>query len=193
MKSVQTKNFFWSQFFCIRTRKNPVFGHFSRSVRDRILHRNLFVLSEKRNKTLTLSIIYVIEEKYTSFKIYSRFFLLLFFCFLFFLFWIYIVFSFFADFFDRLSKQIFHKKNIWNFDELLNVKVAIIKKPVNWSALQTNWLVSIWWQLWRLMSQWIVWDLINNSSLLNPQILSDNLKNAITSLHLRIIIILCMK
>ena len=123
-------------------------------------------------------------------------FILVFFCcfsFAFFLFWIYIVFSFFADFFDRLSKQIFHKKNIWNFDELLNVKVAIIKKPVNWSALQTNWLVSIWWQLWRLMSQWIVWDLINNSSLLNPQILSDSLKNAITSLHLRIMIISCMK
>ena len=123
-------------------------------------------------------------------------FILVFFCcfsFVFFLFWIYIVFSFFADFFDRLSKQIFHKKNIWNFDELLNVKVAIIKKPVNWSALQTNWLVSIWWQLWRLMSQWIVWDLINNSSLLNPQILSDSLKNAITSLHLRIMIISCMK
>ena len=34
----------------------------------------------------------------------------------------------------------------------LNVKVAFIQKSVNWSEAQISWLVSIWWQLWRLMS-----------------------------------------
>ena len=33
----------------------------------------------------------------------------------------------------------------------------------NW--LQINWLVSIWWQLWRLMSEGIVPDQVNNSTL----------------------------
>ena len=32
VKSVQIRSFFWPVFFCIRTRKNSVFGHFSRSV-----------------------------------------------------------------------------------------------------------------------------------------------------------------
>ena len=31
MKSVQIRSFLWSVFSCIRTRKNSVFGHFSRS------------------------------------------------------------------------------------------------------------------------------------------------------------------
>ena len=33
----------------------------------------------------------------------------------------------------------------------LKAEVVIIKKQVNWFALQINWLVSIWWQLWHLM------------------------------------------
>ena len=33
VKSVQIRSFFWSVFFCIRTRKNSLFGHFSRSVK----------------------------------------------------------------------------------------------------------------------------------------------------------------
>ena len=32
VKIVQIRSFFWPVFFCIRTRKNSVFGHFSRSV-----------------------------------------------------------------------------------------------------------------------------------------------------------------
>ena len=32
VKSVQIRSFFLSVFSCIQTRKNPVFGHFSRSV-----------------------------------------------------------------------------------------------------------------------------------------------------------------
>ena len=31
VKSVQIRSFFWSVFSCIRTRKNSIFGHFSRS------------------------------------------------------------------------------------------------------------------------------------------------------------------
>ena len=31
VKSIQIRRFFWSVFSCIRTRKNFVFGHFSRS------------------------------------------------------------------------------------------------------------------------------------------------------------------
>ena len=34
----------------------------------------------------------------------------------------------------------------------LNTKVAIILEPVSWFVLQINWLVSVWLQLWRLMS-----------------------------------------
>ena len=34
VKSVQMRSFFWSVFFCIRTRENSVFGHFSRSEGD---------------------------------------------------------------------------------------------------------------------------------------------------------------
>ena len=40
MKSVQIRSFFWSVFSCIRTRKNSVFGHFSR--RDE-LKQNYFM------------------------------------------------------------------------------------------------------------------------------------------------------
>ena len=34
---------------------------------------------------------------------------------------------------------------------LLNVSIALIKKPVNWFAVQINWLVSIWGQHWHLI------------------------------------------
>ena len=34
----------------------------------------------------------------------------------------------------------------------LNAKIAMIQKPINWFAEQINWLVSIWWQLWCLLS-----------------------------------------
>ena len=34
----------------------------------------------------------------------------------------------------------------------LKAKIAIIWKPDNWFAVQINWLVSIWCQLWRLLS-----------------------------------------
>ena len=33
----------------------------------------------------------------------------------------------------------------------LNASVSLILKPVNWFALQINWLVSIWGQHWHLM------------------------------------------
>ena len=33
VKSVQIRSFFWSVFACIWTRKNSVFGHFSRSAK----------------------------------------------------------------------------------------------------------------------------------------------------------------
>ena len=105
------QNFFWSLFSCIRTRKNSVFGHFSRSVRGRILHRILLVLSEKETK-LWHSPSMLLKKSILLLR-----FILVFFFFVC-LFWIYIVFSFFADFFNKLRKQIFHTKNIWNFDEL---------------------------------------------------------------------------
>ena len=33
----------------------------------------------------------------------------------------------------------------------LSASVALIWKPVNWFAVQINWLVSIWGQYWHLM------------------------------------------
>ena len=33
----------------------------------------------------------------------------------------------------------------------LNAIVALIQKPVNWFAVQMNWLVSIWGQQWHLI------------------------------------------
>ena len=47
-------------------------------------------------------------------------------------------------------------ENVWNLQVFkhineLNANVALILKPVNWSAQQINWLVSIWEQHWHLM------------------------------------------
>ena len=39
--------------------------------------------------------------------------------------------------------------NLIGFLDSLSAKVVILLKPVNWFV---DWLVSIWWQLWRLMS-----------------------------------------
>ena len=54
MKTVQIWSFFWSVFFCIRTRKNSVFGHFSRS-EDRVLRGNVFSQFISGLKLLILS------------------------------------------------------------------------------------------------------------------------------------------
>ena len=47
----------------------------------------------------------------------------------------------------------------------LSAPVALIKKPVNWFAVQINWVVSIWGQHWHLMVKqeiqqqwvWLIW------------------------------------
>ena len=44
---------------------------------------------------------------------------------------------------------ILNEKEVIN---LLDAKVTIIWKLVNWFAQKINWLVSIGWQLWRLVS-----------------------------------------
>ena len=41
---------------------------------------------------------------------------------------------------------------ISSFNPLI-ASVALIQKPVNWFAVQINWLVSIWEQYWQLMGQ----------------------------------------
>ena len=47
------------------------------------------------------------------------------------------------------SLLILNEKEVIN---LLDAKVTIIWKLVNWFAQKINWLVSIGWQLWRLVS-----------------------------------------
>ena len=59
VKSVQyIRKFFLSVFSCIRTRKNSVYGHFSRSLRDRIFRMETHFLwiktKEKPLKVVTL-------------------------------------------------------------------------------------------------------------------------------------------
>ena len=63
--------------------------------------------------------------------------------------------TFSIDIFEikRLSTEKVNKIN-W-----LNTKVATIQKPVNWLALQINWLVSIWWQFRRLLN-WLTYKIL---------------------------------
>ena len=52
-----------------------------------------------------------------------------------------------ANFLSMIFENLELNKLNW-----LNAKVIIIKKPVNWFVEQINLLVSIWWQLWHLVS-----------------------------------------
>ena len=59
VKSVQIRSFFWSEYRKIRTRKNFVFGHFSRSVWF-IVYRLKFIVYRSKRISQSLSFITII-------------------------------------------------------------------------------------------------------------------------------------
>ena len=51
VKSVQIRRFFWSVFSCIRTRRNSVFGHYSRSAYYKKAVLNYFAILQENTCT----------------------------------------------------------------------------------------------------------------------------------------------